>query len=65
MPLYFVSAQYHLCGWNEKKKFLPRCPEFVVELRSPSDRLADSTLSTASKRNEVVAGLSCAWPVSR
>ena len=26
---------------EEKKKFLPLCPEFVVELRSPSDRLAD------------------------
>ncbi len=32
--------------WNglsaeQRKKFLPLCPDFVVELRSPSDRLAD------------------------
>ena len=26
---------------EEKKKFLPLCPEFVIELRSPSDRLSD------------------------
>jgi Uma2 family endonuclease len=26
---------------EEKGKFLPLCPDFVVELRSPSDRLAD------------------------
>lgn len=26
---------------EEKKKFLPLCPDFVIELRSPSDRLAD------------------------
>ena len=25
----------------EKQKFLPLCPDFVVELRSPSDRVAD------------------------
>ncbi len=32
--------------WNQlsaeqRKKFLPLCPDFVIELRSPSDRLAD------------------------
>lgn len=26
---------------EEREKFLPLCPDFVVELRSPSDRLAD------------------------
>ena len=26
---------------EELEKFLPLCPEFVIELRSPSDRLAD------------------------
>lgn len=26
---------------QEKQRFLPLCPDFVVELRSPSDRLAD------------------------
>jgi Uma2 family endonuclease len=26
---------------EEKKKFLPLCPNFVIELRSPSDRLSD------------------------
>ena len=32
-----------LAGFSaeEKKKFLPLCPEFVIELRSPSDRLSD------------------------
>jgi len=31
-----------LAGFSaeEKKKFLPLCPEFIVELRSPSDRVA-------------------------
>ncbi len=32
--------------WNalsaeQRKKFLPLCPDFVIELRSPSDRLAE------------------------
>jgi Uma2 family endonuclease len=26
---------------EQKRKFLPLCPDFVIELRSPSDRLAD------------------------
>ena len=26
---------------EEKRKFLPLCPDFVIELRSPSDRLSD------------------------
>jgi Uma2 family endonuclease len=26
---------------EQKRKFLPLCPDFVVELRSPSDRLSD------------------------
>ena len=26
---------------EQKKKFLPLCPDFVIELRSPSDRLDD------------------------
>lgn len=26
---------------EQKKKFLPLCPDFVIELRSPSDRLVD------------------------
>lgn len=26
---------------EEKQKFLPLCPDFVIELRSPSDRLVD------------------------
>jgi len=26
---------------EQKRKFLPLCPDFVVELRSPSDRVAD------------------------
>ncbi len=26
---------------SQRKRFLPLCPDFVVELRSPSDRLAD------------------------
>jgi Uma2 family endonuclease len=26
---------------EQKQKFLPLCPDFVVELRSPSDRMAD------------------------
>ena len=30
-----------------------------------NEAYSDSTLSTASKRNEVMAGLSCAWPVDR
>lgn len=28
---------------EEKQRFLPVCPDFVVELRSPSDRFADLT----------------------
>jgi len=26
---------------EERRKFLPLCPDFVIELKSPSDRLAD------------------------
>lgn len=33
--------RWNKLGSEERKKFLPLCPDFVVELRSPSDRLAD------------------------
>ena len=33
--------RWHQLGAEERKKFLPLCPDFVIELRSPSDRLKD------------------------
>jgi len=36
-------SRRQLAGFSseEKRKFLPLCPDFVIELRSPSDRLSD------------------------
>lgn len=43
---------------GQKQKFLPLCPEFVVELRSPSDRLRD----LQDKMEEYVAnGAQLGW----
>ena len=36
---------------GEQKKFLPLCPDFVVELRSPSDALADTQDKMAEFRD--------------
>ena len=42
---------------KEKKKFLPLCPEFVIELRSPSDRLSDQKAKMEEYReNGVLLG---------
>ncbi len=43
---------------REQSKFVPLCPDFVLELLSPSDRLADAKL----KMNEWLAnGCQLAW----
>ena len=34
-------VRLELLSPEEKQKFLPLCPDFVIELRSPSDRLID------------------------
>lgn len=36
---------------EQKKKFLPLCPDFVIELRSPSDSLADTQEKMAEFRD--------------
>ena len=36
---------------EQKRKFLPLCPDFVVELRSPSDSLADTQDKMAEYRD--------------
>jgi len=43
---------------EEKEKFLPLCPDFVIELRSPSDRLED----VQAKMEEYIAnGARLGW----
>jgi Uma2 family endonuclease len=43
---------------EEKQRFLPLCPDFVVELRSPSDRVAD----LQAKMEEYIAnGAQLGW----
>lgn len=43
---------------EEKEKFLPLCPDFAIELRSPSDRLRD----IQDKMGEYIAnGLHLGW----
>ncbi len=50
---------------EQKKKFLPLCPDFVIELRSPSDRLS----TVQEKMEEYIAnGAQLGWlidPVER
>lgn len=43
---------------EEQEKFLPTCPDFVVELRSPSDRLADLQ---AKMQEYIENGCRLAW----
>ena len=38
---WVARARYEQFTAQERKKFLPLCPDFVLELRSPSDRLAE------------------------
>jgi Uma2 family endonuclease len=45
---------------EQKRKFLPLCPDFVVELRSPSDRLARLQ---AKMREWIDNGAKLAWLV--
>jgi len=34
-------TQWEQLSQEQRKHFLPLCPDFVIELRSPSDRLTD------------------------
>ena len=43
---------------EERKKYIPACPDFVVELRSPSDTLADSH---AKLREYIENGARLGW----
>jgi Uma2 family endonuclease len=42
----------------QKRKFLPLCPDFVIEVLSPSDRLADLQ---AKMREWIEQGVQCGW----
>jgi Uma2 family endonuclease len=35
-----ITRRMHLISLEQKQNFLPLCPDFVVEIRSPSDRLS-------------------------
>jgi Uma2 family endonuclease len=50
---------------QERERFLPLCPDFVIELRSPTDRLADGMAKMEEYRD---AGARLGWlidPVER
>jgi len=38
---WIPTERWEQCSPEEQEKFLPLCPDFVIELRSPSDRLVD------------------------
>ena len=38
---WIPKERWEQCSPDEQEKFLPLCPDFVIELRSPSDRLFD------------------------
>lgn len=38
---WVLQERWDILSNEERKRFPPLCPDFVVELRSPSDRLAD------------------------
>jgi Uma2 family endonuclease len=38
---WLSSPRWHALSREQRRKFLPLCPEFVVELRSPSDSVVD------------------------
>jgi len=44
---WIPTARWEQFSPEEQEKFLPLCPDFVVELRSPTDRLADLQLKMA------------------
>ena len=51
-------ARWNALSEEQQQKFLPMCPEFVIELRSPSDRLAP----LQEKMREWIAnGAELAW----
>jgi len=60
IPGFGMVAKSRLTSLStvEKKKFIPLCPDFVIELLSPSDRLSQ----VQAKMTEWIAnGASVAW----
>ena len=54
---------YGVSGWRvsqpeQKQRFLPLCPDFVIELRSPTDSL---TLVQAKMREYIENGSRLGW----
>jgi len=47
---WVLRSRLALLTPEQKKKFLPLCPDFVIELRSPSDSLADTQDKMAEYR---------------
>jgi Uma2 family endonuclease len=55
---WVLRSRLHEIPAEQREKFLPLCPDFVVELRSPSDRLSDLT---AKMEEYMLAGARLGW----
>jgi Uma2 family endonuclease len=55
---WVLRSRFNVLTKEQKRKFLPLCPDFVVELMSPSDRLS----KVKTKMQEWIAnGVQLAW----
>ena len=52
------NAQIQLLSKDQRRKFPPVCPEFIIEVLSPSDRLP---VAQAKMREWIRAGVELAW----
>jgi Uma2 family endonuclease len=55
---WILRSRLEEISTEQKEKFLPLCPDFVIELRSPSDRLA---VAQAKMREYVANGARLGW----
>ena len=51
-------SRWHALSLQEKQRFAPLCPEFIIELRSPSDSLSDAR---GKMRMWIANGTELAW----
>jgi Uma2 family endonuclease len=55
---WMLGSRWDAMSDDEQSRFAPACPDFIIELRSPSDRLSDSQ---AKMHQWIANGAQLAW----